>query len=80
MTLEELRKAVADANDFYFMLNGNRAGVECLTVDSENIFTLWHGDFEKNYKSFNEVVTDKVFEGKSIRDLLDERIIEIDFA
>lgn len=80
MTLDYLRDAVDAANDFYFMFNNARVGVECLTVNSENIFTLWHGDFEKEYKTFEEVIDDKIFDGKSIRELLEEDMIEIDFA
>lgn len=80
MTLGYLREAVEAANDFYFTFNNLRVGVECLTVNSENIFTLWYGDFEKKYKSFDEVIEDKIFNDKSIRELLEEDVIEVVFA
>lgn len=80
ITLNDLRNAVADGNDFYFMYDGVRAGVECTVEDSKETFELWYGNLEKTYDNFDNVVKDTLFGGKSISDLLGDKAIEIEFA
>lgn len=80
MTLNELKIAVSDGNDFYFMYDGLRVGVECTVNDSRESFELWYGDVSKEYDNIDDVVNDKLFKGKSISDLLSDGAIEIDFA
>lgn len=80
MTLEELRNAVEDGNDFYFMYNGVRAGVEATVVDSVPTYDVWYGDDEAQYGDFDELVNVPFFGGPSIAELLIDGAIEIEFV
>ena len=81
MTLKELKEIVVDnANDFYFTYDGKRAGVEATTIYYQTTFTLWWGDFEKEYDGFMTVVCDPVFNDESIVTLLSKNKIEIEFS
>lgn len=80
ITLNDLKNAVENGNDFYFMYNGARAGVECTVEDSKETFNLWYGNLDKIYDKFDDIINDKLFDNKSISDLLDAEAIEIEFA
>lgn len=76
-----MKQLVADeANDFYFSYKNVRAGIENTITNGRIIYNVWWGDKEKQYSSFDDVVTDKFYDGKSIMELLMNRDIVIDFV
>lgn len=80
MTLDELKNSVEDGNDFYFMYNGVRAGVEATVADSVVNYDIWHGDNEAQFDDFDELVNAPFFDGFSIAELLANDVIEIEFV
>lgn len=80
MTIEKLKSAVADGNDFYFTYEGIRAGVECTVIDSVETYDVWYGDIEKSYDNLDDVLNDPIFGGHTIAELLASDAIEIDYA
>lgn len=83
MTIEELRQAVVqEGNDFYFDYKEIHAGVEFTAEDGIFYFSAWYGDKVKDYGpvEFDDVVSDKFYDGKSVAELLIEGAIDIDFA
>ena len=81
MTMGKLKQLVVDeANDFYFSHKNVRAGIENTITNGRIIYDVWWGNKEKQYLSFDDVVNDKFYDGKSIMELLMNRAIVIDFV
>lgn len=80
MTLNYLKNAVDDVNDFYFTYDGARAGVELSIKNRVRTFHLWWKDIDKTYSEWNDVIHDPLFNGSSIATLLTRKQIEIEFS
>lgn len=81
MTIGKLTQLVVDeANDFYFSYKNVRAGIENTITNGRIIYNVWWRNKEKQYLSFDDVVNDKFYDGKSIMELLMNRDIVIDFV
>ena len=80
MTIEKLKNAVDDGNDFYFMYNGVRAGIECTVINSIETYDVWYGDIEKSYGNLDDVLNDPIYGGHTIAELLADDVIEIEYV
>ena len=80
MTLKELKTAVDAGNDFYFTYDGLNAGVECTVINSVATFSAWYGEIEKTYNNLNHALTDPIYHGHSIKELLNSKAIDIRFS
>lgn len=78
MTLDYLKAAVEEANDFYFTYNGRNCGVEQEVKASVPTYYAWYGDDEKQYSNLDDVFFDPFFGGMSITDLISQ--LDIHFA
>lgn len=79
MTIQKLKNIIADCcNDVLFTYNGKKSGVTSEVHDSIPTFQVWHGSETKEYDNVDDVVNDKFYSGKSIKDLLPD--IEFSFA
>lgn len=76
MTILELEKHLANlVGHVMFVYNGYSCGVDPLALDS---FDVWCGDNEMTVGSIEEVLNDKLFNGKSLKDIWDD-VTELDF-
>lgn len=72
MNITELKNIISGCcNDVLFVYNGKRSGVTAEVHDSVPLFQVWHGTFVKEYTKVADLMEDKVFSGKSIKDLAD---------
>ena len=79
MTVQKLKNIISDCcNDVLFTYNGKQSGVTSEVHDSIPTFQIWYGSETKEYDNVDDVIYDKFFDGKSIKDLLDS--IEFTFA
>jgi hypothetical protein len=71
MTADDFRKAVTwDANDIYFTYKGKNCGFESEFDESFEKYLIWYGDKDKEYGNFEDALTDKFFDGKSIAEII----------
>ncbi|MBP2057004.1 hypothetical protein J2Z60_000166 [Lactobacillus colini] len=78
MKLQQLKDYLDDYSlDFYFQVNKKDCGIETEVKNYIPTFTLWYGDFYRDYKDKDLLVNDKIFDGKSLRQLLPKLNIEV---
>lgn len=76
MTYKKLLEAIEeDANDVSFRYKGLDIHIEPIANNSNRSYILTIGDQEKLYSSIISLLEDKVFNNKSIKDILDELTI-----
>lgn len=80
MTLKDLYISIIDeAQDTCFVYNGKHCGITPLVENSIFTFNAWYGDNNKTYHDYQELIHDKFYGGKSLVELIKERLIEIEF-
>ena len=80
MTVKELKQWVEWGNDFYFIYDGARAGMESTVHGGVWSYHLWWKGVNKTYSTWKDVVRDRVFNGNSIAALMTANQIEIEFS
>ena len=79
MSISKIRNSmINDGNDIYFIYNDRESGIASTVHNSVFIFHAWYGADTKDFNSFDEMIRDKIFGGKSIIDLVD--IVDIGFC
>ena len=79
ITENEVMEIIADCcNDVYFTYNNKLSGVTSTVKNGVPIFQAWHGEDIKHYTDVSDVMDDKFYSGKSLRELT--HIIPINFA
>ena len=72
VTVDELKTAMfCDGNEFYFEYNGKRCGVNWEGSASKPTICAWCEPDYMLYKSFDKMIADEIFDGKSLASLLD---------
>lgn len=70
MSIIDIRTAMLDfGNNMYFVYNGEKCGVESEFKNGIPTFEAWCGETTKTYNSFESLITDKFFHGKSLHEL-----------
>lgn len=68
--LQELIGMITDADcDIVFTYAGKTCGIVPEVNDSIPVYTMWFGDIVKEYDDINEMMSDRVFDGKSLLDI-----------
>lgn len=66
-------KSDLETDDIYFEYHRQRCGIETATENSVTIYDMWFGEkFSKKYQDFDEMVNDKIFDGKSLAEIIGE--------
>lgn len=72
MSLDKLHE-IMETNDIYFEYHNQKCGVETEVRDYVPTYDLWYGDIAtKKYNDFDEMVHDKIFDGRSLSEILGE--------
>ena len=74
ITIKYLKDAFETGNHIYFNYKGKQSGVEPNVENSVFTYEMWYGEKWKEYDSFEKMITDKFFDGKSIVDLIKEKV------
>lgn len=70
MTFEEFARTLTEEyGTAEFEYNEKKCGVEPETHDSETTYTMWYGDTWKDYNNIDDLLSDKFFDGESLRDI-----------
>lgn len=78
MTFQELVDVIKDClDDVVFNYNNKYCSVTSIVIDSIPIFTLRFGDFTKQFNDAEQLVNDKFFNGKSLKDIFNTIKIEL---
>ena len=73
MTSKEIRTIIGDSySDFSFSFKGKIGGVLISAKDGKVTWLLWYGEQEKKLHDINDVMSEKMFEGKSLEDIAGE--------
>ena len=77
MTLAKLEKIINSClNDITFIYNNKSCGITSTVNNYIPTFDVWYGDFNKTYSNVEDVLTDNIFNGKSLKDLV--KIVDFD--
>lgn len=71
---------IDDGCDINFKYNNKNCGVYSNVKDSVFYITSWFGNVEKDYVGTDKMFDDPFFDGHSLKQLINERKIEIDFC
>jgi len=78
MTLAQLRYAIIDCgNSVYFTIDGLKCGVEPSVENSVFTFEAWYGNQLRSYNSFDAMVQDKLFGGRSLADIVATMAVDL---
>lgn len=69
---EFLRHLVDEYGTAEFAYKGKNCGVEPETKNGVTTYCMWYDKIWKDYKDIREVLSDKFFDGQSLRDILPE--------
>lgn len=70
MSITDIRKAMLESgNDIYFVCDGRRCGIESEFDNGVPTFVAWCGPLTKQYNNFEDMITDKIFNNKSLLEL-----------
>lgn len=72
-----LRDELRNLADISFVYNGKRCGVVNEVHDSIVYYEAWCGNNVKQFKYVDELMKDKMFDGKSLEDISDTLDIDI---
>lgn len=76
--IDKLKDTIAGCyNDVVFTYNGKKSGVTSEVHDSVPTFQVWHGDDTKVYSKVDDVINDRFYSGKSLKDIADR--VEFEF-
>lgn len=64
-------------NDIAFSFQGKSAGIIPEVENYAKIFHMWYGEKEKDYSNMEDLITDKFFDGQSIKDIYNKISIEV---
>lgn len=71
MTIEKIKQTIKDCgNDVYFEYHDKKCGIEPTVENGMFTFEMWCGSILKEYRNFDEMVNDKIFDGKSVIDIM----------
>lgn len=78
MSLNKLIDVLNDCcNDITFSFNGKQSGVMPEVVNYEKRYHVWYGEVNKDYQTVDELISDKFFDGKSIKEIFKELDINV---
>lgn len=76
MTILELKNHLTNLiGHVTFEYNGHSCGIDPLSI---NKFDIWYGDDEATVDSIEKVLGEKLFDGKSLKDIWDD-VTNLDF-
>ena len=79
MKMADIRKAIIeDGNDVYFDYKQRKCGIEPTVVNGVFTFDVWYGQRSKTYSSFDLLIRDPLFDGKTFSQILP--VVEIYLA
>ena len=64
-------------NDIIFIYNNMESGVSSEVYNSIPIYQVWYGNTVKEYLNSKQLFSDKLFDGKTILEVLDEVDFEL---
>lgn len=73
MSLKKLIDILNDCcNDIAFSFGGKQSGVMPEVANHKKTYHVWYGEKTKDYLSVDELVNDRFFDGKSIKEIFNE--------
>lgn len=80
MTVFEYKeKLLIESCDVVFSYNGKPCGVTPIYDGQNTRYEAWYGQELKVYSNIDDYLNDPMYDGKSIAQLLDRKVIEFDF-
>ena len=78
-SIEVKEKIDCESPDAVFDYKGKRCGITSIYENGEQRYEAGYGDKSKTYHKIDELMTDPFYDGKSLNELIDEKLIEIDW-